>query len=104
MKYSASLKSYYNRLSMQAQEPRIFTFSEEKSFKDIFDAYNAILDVLDICSMASTDEAHEIASFYVDVSNYVYPNDSPRKNIKNKKHFMKEVNGRVVEFTIEITD
>lgn len=102
MRYVATIKSYYNRLSVQAQEPRIYTFSEEKTFKDICDAYNSILDVLDMYSMLTSQEAQELAAFYVDVSNYVYPNDTPRNNIKQKKHFMKEVNGRVVEFDIEI--
>lgn len=102
MKYTVSLKSFFNRLAVQAQDTRIYTFSEEKNFRDISDAYNAILDVLDMHSMASTDEAHELAAFYVDVSNYVYPNDELRRNFKIKKHFEKEVNGRVVHLDIEI--
>lgn len=102
MRYTATIKSYYNRLSTLAQEPRIYTFAEEKTFKDIYDVYNSILDVLDMYSMLSSQEAQELAAFYIDVSNYVYPNDNPRKNIKTKKHFMKEVHGRVVEFDIEI--
>ena len=104
MKYTATIKSYYERLSPLAQETRIFTFTEDRNFKDVFDVYNNILDVLDIFSMLSTPNAQEISAFYVDVSNYVYPNEIPRKNIKSQKHFMKQVNGRIVEFDIDIQD
>ena len=104
MKYSATIKSYCIRLSHQAAEERTFTFAENKQFKDVFDAYNAILDVLDMFSMLSTQGAQELSAFYVDVSNYVYPNEAPRKNIKTQKHFEKQVNGRMVEFDIEITE